>query len=97
MKLCDEGGKSEGDNSDCVCMQTYIECMCLFAVYQTYIGAMNENIRRQIAISNPFVFKHISNLKVGRNATPSCLPLIAVFHLIAMYPLFPLLKHIAFH
>jgi cleavage and polyadenylation specificity factor subunit 3 len=36
------------------------KCM---AVYQTYIGAMNENIRRQIAISNPFVFKHISNLK----------------------------------
>ena len=33
-------------------------------VYQTYIGAMNERIRRQIAISNPFVFKHISNLKV---------------------------------
>ncbi len=26
---------------------------------------MNEKIRRQIAISNPFVFKHISNLKVG--------------------------------
>lgn len=36
------------------------KCM---AVYQTYIGAMNERIRRQIAISNPFVFKHISNLK----------------------------------
>ncbi|CAI8036078.1 Cleavage and polyadenylation specificity factor subunit 3 [Geodia barretti] len=36
------------------------KCM---AVYQTYIGAMNENIRRQIAVSNPFVFKHISNLK----------------------------------
>ena len=33
------------------------------AVYQTYIGAMNEKIRRQISISNPFVFKHISNLK----------------------------------
>lgn len=36
------------------------KCM---AVYQTYIGAMNEKIRRQISISNPFVFKHISNLK----------------------------------
>lgn len=36
------------------------KCM---AVYQTYIGAMNERIRRQISISNPFVFKHISNLK----------------------------------
>lgn len=36
------------------------KCM---AVYQTYIGAMNERIRRQIGISNPFVFKHISNLK----------------------------------
>uniref|UniRef100_A0A1X7TM46 Cleavage and polyadenylation specificity factor subunit 3 n=3 Tax=Amphimedon queenslandica TaxID=400682 RepID=A0A1X7TM46_AMPQE len=36
------------------------KCM---AVYQTYIGAMNERIRRQIGISNPFVFKHISSLK----------------------------------
>lgn len=36
------------------------KCM---AVYQTYVNAMNERIRRQIAISNPFVFKHISNLK----------------------------------
>ena len=44
----------------CVCM-----CVCCYAVYQTYIGAMNESIRRQIAISNPFVFKHISNLKVS--------------------------------
>ena len=36
------------------------KCM---AVYQTFINAMNEKIRRQIAINNPFVFKHISNLK----------------------------------
>ncbi|XP_069132461.1 cleavage and polyadenylation specificity factor subunit 3-like [Argopecten irradians] len=36
------------------------KCM---SVYQTYINAMNEKIRRQITISNPFVFKHISNLK----------------------------------
>jgi cleavage and polyadenylation specificity factor subunit 3 len=36
------------------------KCM---AVYQTYIGAMNEKIRRQIGINNPFVFKHISSLK----------------------------------
>ncbi|XP_065901282.1 cleavage and polyadenylation specificity factor subunit 3-like [Dysidea avara] len=36
------------------------KCM---AVYQTFIGAMNERIRRQISISNPFIFKHISNLK----------------------------------
>ncbi|CAG2058865.1 unnamed protein product [Timema podura] len=33
------------------------------AVYQTYVNAMNDKIRRQIAINNPFVFKHISNLK----------------------------------
>lgn len=38
-------------------------------VYQTFIGAMNEKIRRQISISNPFVFKHISNLKVRRLLT----------------------------
>lgn len=36
------------------------KCM---SVYQTYINAMNEKIRRQISINNPFVFKHISNLK----------------------------------
>lgn len=36
------------------------KCM---AVYQTYVNAMNERIRRQITVNNPFVFKHISNLK----------------------------------
>jgi len=36
------------------------KCM---SVYQTYINAMNEKIKRQINVSNPFVFKHISNLK----------------------------------
>ncbi|XP_054154499.1 cleavage and polyadenylation specificity factor subunit 3-like [Oppia nitens] len=36
------------------------KCM---SVYQTYINAMNDRIKRQIAINNPFVFKHISNLK----------------------------------
>lgn len=33
------------------------------AVYQTYINMMNARIRKQFAISNPFIFKHISNLK----------------------------------
>jgi cleavage and polyadenylation specificity factor subunit 3 len=37
------------------------KCM---AVYQTYVNAMNEKIRKQIGVNNPFVFKHISNLKV---------------------------------
>ncbi|KAK2149507.1 hypothetical protein LSH36_449g04013 [Paralvinella palmiformis] len=36
------------------------KCM---SVYQTYIQAMNDKIKKQISISNPFVFKHISNLK----------------------------------
>lgn len=36
------------------------------AVYQTYINAMNDKIRKAININNPFVFKHISNLKVSR-------------------------------
>lgn len=36
------------------------KCM---SVYQTYISAMNDRIKKQIAINNPFVFKHISNLK----------------------------------
>uniref|UniRef100_A0A3B4AQ14 Uncharacterized protein n=1 Tax=Periophthalmus magnuspinnatus TaxID=409849 RepID=A0A3B4AQ14_9GOBI len=33
------------------------------AVYQTYVNAMNDKIRKAININNPFVFKHISNLK----------------------------------
>ncbi|RKP11217.1 beta-lactamase-like protein [Piptocephalis cylindrospora] len=36
------------------------KCM---AVYQTYINMMNHKIRRQFAISNPFIFKFISNLR----------------------------------
>lgn len=36
------------------------KCM---SVYQTYVNAMNDKIKKQISISNPFVFKHISNLK----------------------------------
>lgn len=39
------------------------KCM---AVYQTYVNAMNDKIKNQIAVSNPFVFKHISNLKVNQ-------------------------------
>eukprot|EP01105_Mastigella_eilhardi_P026445 TRINITY_DN7671_c0_g1_i1.p1 TRINITY_DN7671_c0_g1~~TRINITY_DN7671_c0_g1_i1.p1 ORF type:complete len:723 (-),score=182.93 TRINITY_DN7671_c0_g1_i1:70-2238(-) len=30
--------------------------------YQTYINMMNEHIRSQFAISNPFVFKHVADL-----------------------------------
>ncbi|KAG0234104.1 Cleavage and polyadenylation specificity factor subunit 3 [Actinomortierella wolfii] len=36
------------------------KCM---TVYQTYINMMNAKIRKQFAVSNPFVFKHISHLK----------------------------------
>ncbi|CAH8483909.1 unnamed protein product [Dicrocoelium dendriticum] len=36
------------------------KCM---AVYQTYVHAMNERIRNQLANNNPFCFRHISNLK----------------------------------
>ncbi|XP_055958003.1 cleavage and polyadenylation specificity factor subunit 3 isoform X1 [Patella vulgata] len=36
------------------------KCM---SVYQTYINAMNDKIKKQITMSNPFVFKHIINLK----------------------------------
>ncbi|XP_061563420.1 cleavage and polyadenylation specificity factor subunit 3-like [Cololabis saira] len=36
------------------------KCM---SVYQTYINAMNDKIRKAINVNNPFVFKHISNLK----------------------------------
>lgn len=37
------------------------KCM---AVYQTYSNAMNSRIQKQLTVSNPFQFKHISNLKV---------------------------------
>jgi cleavage and polyadenylation specificity factor subunit 3 len=36
------------------------KCM---TVYQTYINMMNQRIRDQFAVSNPFIFQHISNLK----------------------------------
>eukprot|EP00897_Mesotaenium_endlicherianum_P003271 jgi/Mesen1/2972/ME000176S02013 len=36
------------------------KCM---AVYQTYIGAMNDRIKKQSQQSNPFQFKHISDLR----------------------------------
>ncbi|KXN66866.1 hypothetical protein CONCODRAFT_73380 [Conidiobolus coronatus NRRL 28638] len=36
------------------------KCM---AVYQTYINMMNQHIKQQFSISNPFIFKHISNLR----------------------------------
>lgn len=44
------------------------KCM---AVYQTYINAMNDKIRKAININNPFVFKHISNLKVRERSVRS--------------------------
>ena len=56
----------ERDFELCTCtivQYTTLLFICLL-VYQTYIGAMNERIRRQIGINNPFVFKHISSLKV---------------------------------
>ncbi|KAJ3037637.1 Cleavage and polyadenylation specificity factor subunit 3 [Rhizophlyctis rosea] len=36
------------------------KCM---TVYQTYTNMMNARIRQQVKVSNPFMFKHISNLK----------------------------------
>lgn len=36
------------------------KCM---SVYQTHVNAMNDKIKRQISIKNPFVFKHILDLK----------------------------------
>lgn len=42
-------------------------------VYQTYINMMNEKIRREYStnVSNPFDFKHISNLKSIEHFTDS--------------------------
>lgn len=40
------------------------KCM---AVYQTYVNAMNDKIRRQIAVNNPFIFRHIHNLKACKD------------------------------
>lgn len=36
------------------------KCM---SVYQTFVSGMNQRIQDQMAVNNPFVFKHISNLK----------------------------------
>ncbi|CAI5447118.1 unnamed protein product [Caenorhabditis angaria] len=36
------------------------KCM---AVYQTFVSGMNQRIQKQIAVKNPFIFKHVSNLK----------------------------------
>ncbi len=36
-------------------------------VYQTYINMMNHHIRKQMDVSNPFKFHHITNLKVRCN------------------------------
>ena len=46
------------------------------SVYQTYIDAMNDKIRKQSAVSNPFKFKHISSLKVNNKIeTVSAIPI----------------------
>ncbi|KAJ1984231.1 endoribonuclease ysh1 [Dimargaris verticillata] len=44
------------------------KCM---AIYQTYINMMNEHIRKQFAISNPFVFKHISSIRNSQDFADS--------------------------
>lgn len=36
------------------------KCM---TVYQTYVNMMNKHIQRQSQVSNPFVFKHVMNLR----------------------------------
>lgn len=36
------------------------KCM---SVYQTHVSSMNDKIKRQITVKNPFVFKHILDLK----------------------------------
>ena len=64
----------------CVCVHNVIKCaknfvhvcvyVCVFCVvYQTYIEGMNERIRKQFAISNPFDFKPITYLKVSSYLT----------------------------
>lgn len=52
------------------------KCM---AVYQTYVNAMNDKIRKQININNPFVFKHISNLKVRLSYTKGTMMEVFIF------------------
>ncbi|EUB64172.1 Cleavage and polyadenylation specificity factor subunit [Echinococcus granulosus] len=39
-----------------------LACKCM-AVYQTFIAAMNDRIRNQVANNNPFCFRFISNLQ----------------------------------
>lgn len=50
------------------------KCM---SVYQTFSTGMNKSIQKQIEYNNPFVFKHVSNLKVClQQKTPSTLSLL---------------------
>lgn len=44
------------------------KCM---AVYQTYVNMMNERIRRQVAVNNPFLFRHVSYLRNAESFTDS--------------------------
>ena len=62
------------------------------AVYQTFIGAMNDKIKRQIATSNPFVFKHISNLKVWLVVVSFCSHMIITW-LFWLHPPSPCPEH----
>lgn len=33
------------------------------SVYQTFVNGMNSRIQKQIAVKNPFIFKHVSTLR----------------------------------
>lgn len=64
------------------------KCM---AVYQTYVNAMNDKIRKAININNPFVFKHISNLKVKAATCADTRTVAAVCLTVSLLSLFSLL------
>ncbi|KAL5110809.1 Cleavage and polyadenylation specificity factor subunit 3 [Taenia crassiceps] len=53
-----------------------LACKCM-AVYQTFIAAMNDRIRNQVANNNPFCFRFISNLQ-SRNHLDDSSPCVVL-------------------
>lgn len=55
----------------CICIRLnrasllnpFLARVLLESVYQTYINMMNDHIRQQMDVANPFKFHHITNLK----------------------------------
>lgn len=54
------------------------KCM---SVYQTFVSAMNERIRREFSSRNPFHFRHISALKAHLLTSPHLTPHVTLHYI----------------